>query len=292
MNWIRKLAGRIRGEAEGDKPPSPEEERSLRTLEKSIGYRFRNLTLLRRAVTHPSIAEEHRGCDDNQRLEFLGDSILGALLAEKLYHLYPDDDEGILTRGRSVLARGEYLAPLAESLGIHKAMRMSRSELRTKGNLRPSTLEDAIEAVVGAVYLDGGMTVTRKTVLAWYGDLEIALADAIEDYNPKGRLQELGQALYGQEPVRYSVDKESGPPHDKHFVISVHVGGTKRGTGRGKSKKEAEEKAARKALRALSRMRPKEKGKPKRKGKSTSKGQRKSGEDGKKPRARGRSRKT
>lgn len=292
MNWIRKLATRIRGETEGEKPPSPGEERALRALEKRIGYRFRNLSLLRRAVTHPSMAEEHRGCDDNQRLEFLGDSILGALLAEKLYHLYPDDDEGILTRGRSVLARGEYLAPLAERLGIHKAMRMSRSELRTKGNLRPSTLEDAIEAVVGAVYLDGGMTVTRKTVLAWYGDLEKALADALEDYNPKGRLQELGQALYGQEPVRYLVDKETGPPHNKHFVISVHVGGTKRGTGKGKSKKEAEEEAARKALRALSRMRHKDRGKTKGKGQGSGKSRRRSGSDGKKTGGRGRSRKT
>ncbi len=260
MNWIRRLTGRIRGEEdEGNDPPSAEEEHSLQALEKRLGYRFRNLTLLRRAVTHPSLAEERRGSEDNQRLEFLGDSILGAILAEKLFQLFPDDDEGILTQGRSVLARGDYLCKLARKLGIHEAMRMSRAEMRDKGNERNSTLEDAIEAVVAAVYLDGGMRATRKAVLSWYGDLDKILSSAMDNYNPKGRLQELSQALHGPEQIRYLIDREVGPAHDKQYTVSVKVAGRKRGSGTGRSKKEAEEEAARKALRSFSRRRQKRK---------------------------------
>lgn len=254
MNWIRRITSRIRDENHIENDPfSAEEERSLKVLEKRLGYRFRNLALLRRALTHPSLAEECKVPEDNQRLEFLGDSILGAILAEKLFRLFPDDGEGILTRGRSVLARGDYLSKLAHKLGIHKAMRMSRAEIRDKGNERNSTLEDAIEAVVAAVYLDGGLRATRKTVLSWYGDLEKVLSSAIDDYNPKGRLQELSQALHGPEQIRYVVEKETGPAHEKHYSVSVKVAGRRRGKGSGRSKKEAEEEAARKALRSFSR---------------------------------------
>ncbi len=254
MNWIHRFTNRTRNKQETNKESlTPEEKSSIKDLEKRLCYSFRDKSLLLRAITHPSLGEDNRGTEDNQRLEFLGDSILGAILAERLFQLFPDDNEGILTQGKSVLARGDYLAGLARRLGIHKAIRMSKSEIRDKGNERNSTLEDAMEAVVAAVYLDGGMRVTRKTVLNWYGDMEKTLASAIDDYNPKGRLQELSQALHGPDQIRYVVEKESGPAHQKHYTISVRVSNRRRGTGSGKSKKEAEEEAARKALRSFSR---------------------------------------
>ena len=258
MNWIRRLTGRIRYDGtETDDPPSAEEESTLQALEKRLGYRFRNLSLLRRATTHPSLAEDRRGCEDNQRLEFLGDSILGAILAEKLFRIFPEDNEGILTKGRSVLARGDYLSKLARDLGIHNTMRMSRAEIRDGGNERDSTLEDAIEAIVGAIYLDSGMQATRKTVLSWYGDMEETLSEAMEDYNPKGRLQEIAQALHGPDQIQYLIDREEGPSHRKRYSVSVEVAERKLGSGSGRSKKEAEEEAARKALQSISRKRKK-----------------------------------
>ncbi|SVB97606.1 uncharacterized protein METZ01_LOCUS250460, partial [marine metagenome] len=258
VNWIRRLTGRIRYDGtETDDPPSAEEESVLQALEKRLGYRFRNLSLLRRATTHPSLAEDRRGCEDNQRLEFLGDSILGAILAEKLFRIFPEDNEGILTKGRSVLARGDYLSKLARDLGIHDTMRMSRAEIRDGGNERDSTLEDAIEAIVGAIYLASGMQATRKTVLSWYGDMEETLSAAMEDYNPKGRLQEIAQALHGPDQVRYLIDREEGPSHRKRYSVSVEVAERKLGSGSGRSKKEAEEEAARKALQSISRKRKK-----------------------------------
>lgn len=258
MNWIRKLTGRIRYEGtETDDHPDAKEESALQALEKRLGYRFRNLSLLRRATTHPSLGEDRSGCEDNQRLEFLGDSILGAILAEKLFRIFPEGNEGMLSKGRSVLARGDYLSKLARTLGVHETMRMSRAEIRDGGNERDSTLEDGIEAIVGAIYLDAGMQATRKTVLSWYGNMEETLSEAMEDYNPKGRLQEISQALHGPDQIRYLIDREEGPSHRKRYSVSVEVAERKLGSGSGRSKKEAQEEAARKALRFISRKRKK-----------------------------------
>jgi ribonuclease-3 len=134
---------------------------------------------------------------------------------------------------------------------------MSRAEIRDGGNERDSTLEDAIEAIVGAIYLDSGMQATRKTVLSWYGDMEETLSAAMEDYNPKGRLQEIAQALHGPDQIRYLIDREEGPSHRKRYSVSVEVAERKLGSGFGRSKKEAEEEAARKALQSISRKRKK-----------------------------------
>jgi len=259
MNWVRKLASKLRAEEPAPAPKNQitkRERAALRKLEKRIGYKFRDKGLLEIALTHPSRVEEKRSVgEDNQRLEFLGDAVLGMILAERLFKLFPEEDEGKLTQARSVLARGEQLCKLARQLQIQKAILMNRGELQSKGNERDSTLEDALESLVGAIYLDSGMRVTRKVILAWHGDLEKTLSQVLADYNPKGRLQEKVQALIGPDKIEYVVLKQQGPAHNRLFTVVVKVAGRKQGEGKGSSKKEAEEEAARKALRSLERSR-------------------------------------
>lgn len=217
-------------------------------FEKRIGYQFRNSTLLIQALTHPSFHEHKRQKPDNQRLEFLGDSILGAILSENLYHLHPDVDEGILSKKKAVLARGSSLAELARNLDLGSFLRMGASEKKNKGNQRESTLEDALEALIGAIFLDGGMDAVRDRVLAWLRELNTELDHKQTKFNPKGRLQEFVQANRPDDKIRYNLVKESGPPHDKRFHMTVSIGKKEFGQGMGKSKKEAEETAAEQAL--------------------------------------------
>ncbi|SVE54931.1 uncharacterized protein METZ01_LOCUS507785, partial [marine metagenome] len=161
MNWVRKLASKLRAEEPTpaqSKPLTKRESAALRKLEKRIGYQFRDKELLEIALTHPSRLEEKKIVGkDNQRLEFLGDAVLGMILAERLFKLFPDEDEGKLTQARAVLARGEQLCKLGRKLQIQQAILMNRGEIRSKGNERDSTLEDALESLVGAIYLDAGM---------------------------------------------------------------------------------------------------------------------------------------
>jgi ribonuclease III len=217
-------------------------------FEKKIGYHFRTQTLLTQALTHPSFHEHKRQKPDNQRLEFLGDSILGAILSEKLYHLYPDVDEGILSKKKAVLARGSTLAELARNLDLGSFLRMGASEKKNKGNQRESTLEDALEALIGAIFLDGGMGAAKGCVLAWLEKLNSQLDHNHTKFNPKGRLQEFVQANRPDDKIRYKLVKESGPPHDKMFHMAVSIGRKEYGQGAGRSKKEAEETAAEEAL--------------------------------------------
>jgi ribonuclease-3 len=227
------------------------QEKKLLNFQRSIGYQFKNQILLIEALTHPSFNEHNRQKPDNQRLEFLGDSILGAILSEKLFHLFPDGDEGLLSRNRSVLARGSFLAKLAKDIDLGSVLRMSSSEKKNKGNLRKSALEDAIEALIGAIFLDGGMEATRDRVLCWMGELNQHLEQSQTLFNPKGKLQEVVQAKRPQDKIRYHLEKESGPPHQKTFCIKVTIGDEDFGLGKGKSKKAAEEAAAKMALRAF-----------------------------------------
>ncbi len=257
MNWVRKLASKLRAEEPAPAPNrklSKKERAAMRRLENRIGYRFRDPVLLEIALTHPSRLDEKRAVgEDNQRLEFLGDAVLGMILADRLFKLFPDEAEGKLTQARSILARGEQLCKLARKLQIQQAILMSGSELRSKGNERDSTLEDALESLVGAIYLDAGMRATRKVVLQWHGDIEKTLSKVLVDYNPKGRLQEKVQAILGPGQVEYVVVKQEGPAHHRCFTVAVKIAGQKQGAGIGSSKKEAEEEAARKALGSLER---------------------------------------
>ena len=220
----------------------------LNELEDKIGYSFNNLGLLTLAVTHPSFNEHNKGKEDNQRMEFLGDSILSSVLSNALFHLYPTEDEGALSRKRAVLVRGSSLAKIAFTLQIQDFLLMSKAEIKNHGYNRSSTLEDAIEAIIGAIYLDGGINAATNCILNWFGDLKSKVDQEQVFYNPKGRLQEILQEQENHSKIIYHLTKEEGPDHQKSFEVDLVLGKKTLGTGKGKSKKEAEEEAATKAL--------------------------------------------
>ena len=217
-------------------------------LQKKISYSFKNPVLLTQALTHPSYNEQDHSKVDNQRMEFLGDSILSAILTEALFNWFPQEDEGSLSRKRAVFIRGSYLAKVAKELRIHDYLLMSKSELGNKGNERSSTLEDALEAIIAAIFMDGGIENAKKCVLSWFGDIPGQLEAEQRSYNPKGQLQELVQEQSILDKIQYRVTKEVGPPHNKVFGIDLIIGKKTWGSGLGKTKKEAEEEAAQKAL--------------------------------------------
>jgi ribonuclease-3 len=218
------------------------------TLEERIGYTFADKDLLARALTHPSYLQGNDSTGHNQRLEFLGDAVLGLVLAEALFAELPAEREGTLTRFRSMLAKGNQLALIAREIDLGAALRMGDAEDSMGVRERPSILEDALEAVIGAVYRDGGLENARKVVLHLYGPLAKRLDFQMEAHNPKGRLQEIHQPTLGNQAIEYRLVEESGPDHCKHFTVEVWIGGTCRGRGSGNSKKLAEEAAAMEAL--------------------------------------------
>jgi ribonuclease-3 len=222
----------------------------LVALQVRLGHVFARPELLREAVTHPSYLNEHPASGPhNQRLEFLGDSVLGHLLTAELFDAFPAESEGALSRRRAVLTNGRALAELALGLGLDVALRLGGSENTPEGRARASNLEDAFEALVGALYLDAGLEVTRARVLAVYGPLPERLSAGLEADNPKGRLQELVQPDHGNAALRYETVQCGGADHAKEYVSTVHLAERPAGTGRGPSKKAAEEAAAREALR-------------------------------------------
>lgn len=217
-------------------------------LEERIGYQFTDKDLLCRALTHPSYGQEDRKSDHNQRLEFLGDAVLGLVVAERLYAELPQEREGALTRFRSMLVKGHQLCQLARELQLGKFLRLGDAEESQGGRDRDSILEDAFEAVLGSVYLDGGLEAIRQVATRIYGSLETRLDKQTEGHNPKGRLQELLQPTLGNESIEYRLTEESGPDHQKHFTVEVWIEGIRRGEGSGPSKKLAEAAAALDAL--------------------------------------------
>ncbi len=218
-------------------------------LEEKLGYAFRNQALLADALRHPSAAALTPGVSSNQRLEFLGDAVLQLIISEALYRADPAAREGVLSRRRAALTKGAFLVTLARELGLDQALEFSPAEEQTGGRERASSLEDGFEALVGALYLDGGIEPTRAAVLRWYGPLSRRLDGPEEGDNPKGRLQELVQPEHGNTALRYEVIQTQGQPHNRHFDVHLHLLGRLIGTGSGRSKKEAEENAAREALR-------------------------------------------
>ncbi len=221
----------------------------LQQLQQNLGYTFKDPSLLQRALTHPSYLQTAPETSEHyQRLEFLGDAALTLILAESLYHLMPDEREGVLTRNRSALAKGIQLCELARDLEIPRHLRLSEAEEANGGRERESILEDALEAVIGAIYLDCGLETTRKAILGWYGDLESRIKAHLSSHNPKGRLQELVQPTMGNEAILYRLKETSGPDHAKVYTVCVEINGLEWGHGVGTSKKEAEEQAAAMAL--------------------------------------------
>ncbi|MFY9924328.1 MAG: ribonuclease III [Opitutaceae bacterium] len=221
-------------------------------LQERIGHRFRDPALLERALTHSSWLQDHPGAPgNNQRLEFLGDSVLHLVLTEAMFSLYPGDREGELTKRRSMLEKGEFLALLAKETGLDACLRLGASEEAGGGRGRDSALEDAFEALLGAVYLDGGAGAARRVALGIYGDLGGRLASLETKANPKGRLQEIVQPVHGNDALRYEVVSTEGADHERHYEVCVYLLDQRIGTGRGPSKKVAEEEAARAALSRL-----------------------------------------
>lgn len=225
---------------------------ALERLEVRIDYAFRDRELLWRAVTHPSYLPDHpEVAESNQRFEFLGDAVLQLVLTEALFDLFPGDREGNLSKRRAALANGSFLAQLAKEIGLDACLRLGASEEATGGRSRASALEDAFEALVGAIYLDGGLPAALRVVRLLYGDLSSRLAGVEDVGNPKGRLQELVQPVHGNNAVRYEVVRIEGQDHARDYEVAVFVRDQQIGIGRGSSKKAAEEVAAREALRAL-----------------------------------------
>ena len=230
----------------------PENTRKLTELQKRLGYEFRTPALLLEALTHGSYLQEYpEAGPHNQRLEFLGDSVLQFILTDALYREFAIEREGILSRRRAVLSKGEFLTQMARDLGLDACLRLNRSEEEAGGRTRASTLEDVFEALVGAVYLDSDLATTRGLVLAWYGPLAGRLVLSEDAENPKGRLQELVQPKHGNNALRYEVLATTGPRHARAYEVAVFLNETQLGTGTGSAKKMAEEAAARAALLTL-----------------------------------------
>ncbi|MDO4516607.1 MAG: ribonuclease III [Bacillota bacterium] len=222
----------------------------MKTLEEKIGYTFRDRTLLENALTHSSYANEHRdkGMPSNERLEFLGDSILGLVVADHLYRNRPDLPEGDLTRIRAALVCEGSLVEVAKSLDLGSYLKLGRGEESGGGRKRPSIQADAVEAMLAAVYLDGGIGQARKLIHSLILNQEREKIANGRDF--KTALQELVQRESGQ-VLCYRLVGESGPDHAKQFSMEVLLNGAPIGAGVGRSKKEAEQAAAKAAVEKL-----------------------------------------
>lgn len=224
-------------------------DEQLSTLQARLGYQFRSPALLREALTHGSyLQEQPEAGPHNQRLEFLGDSVLQFIITDALYREFTTEREGVLSRRRAVLSKGEFLTQMARDLGLDACLLMSKSEADAGGRGRASTLEDAFEALIGALYLDRDLATVQLLVLRWYGPLAARLLLSEEAENPKGRLQELVQPGHGNTALHYDVLSTSGPRHALAYEVAVFLHAEKLGTGHGTSKKSAEEEAARAGL--------------------------------------------
>jgi len=223
----------------------------LAALQVRLGYTFRDKKLLRLALTHPSVAHEQGApVQHNQRLEFLGDAVLQLALTRELFERFPDFDEGPLTKARAKLVNRRTLGTHGRALGLGQYLVLSRGEEAHGGRERSSALADACEAVIGAIFLDGGYEVAREFILREFsaGLSDLGVIPTLE--NPKGELQEFLQARSPEAP-RYHVVSTSGPDHDRVFECTVHHAGLELARGAGKSKKAAESEAALAALKKL-----------------------------------------
>jgi ribonuclease-3 len=227
---------------------------NVQQLEQLLEYTFRDRSLLHQAVTHPSYLHEAKASagGDYQRLEFLGDAILGLLLAEMLYERYPEWDEGALSQLRSRLAGQDILADRARKLGIGSFILLGRGEQLTAGREKDSIIADVLEAVIAALYLDSGLPAARTLVVRLFDELAAAPERLVLGRDTKSELQEL-LSLYEYSPPEYRLIEECGPPHDRLFRFQVLVDARVIGEGEGKSKKNAQQAAAAEALVALQR---------------------------------------
>ncbi len=225
------------------------DEEKLERAEEILGHTFDDRDLLRKALTHPSAVEGHAIADSYERLEFLGDAVLGAYISLYLYRKNPTMDEGDLTRAKTTIVSGGNLSEVAGALGVDQCIFLGDSELGTGNRGLKSALENVYEALVGALYLDGGRLSAERFMT------RTLLADPLEpgdfaDPSPKSRLQELTQSKFKVSPDYILIGRE-GPAHEPTFTSEVRVGSRKLGVGVGSSKKEAEKEAAIAALEVL-----------------------------------------
>ena len=222
----------------------------IKDLEEALGYRFHNITLLQKALTHSSYANErwHDGLMSNERLEFLGDSILGMVVAEHLYRNFPDRPEGELTRMRADMVCETSLAAIAGQLQLGSHLQLGHGEEQSGGRERASILADAVESVIAAAFLDGGMLAARGIIERFL--LTDVPAKKLHNTDYKTVLQELVQQKKNQ-TLSDILTGESGPDHHKEFSVELRLNGTPVGTGTGSSKKRAEQNAARAAIEKL-----------------------------------------
>jgi ribonuclease-3 len=226
----------------------PERKQELEGLAQRLGHRFEDLALLDQALRHSSYAHEHPESGvSNERLEFLGDAVLDLTVSTLLLAQFPKSSEGDLSRGRAALVNARQLALLARDLGLGAHLLVGRTEERQEGREKPSLLADALEAVLAAVYLDGGLAAVATLTESWFTPL---LATALPSQDFKTSLQEVTQARYKDLPS-YHLLAESGPGHAKHFQVEVRLNGMPLARGEGCTKKQAAQRAARLALEKL-----------------------------------------
>lgn len=227
-----------------------DEPNGFEALMQALGYRFAQEALLRQALTHPSYALQH-GMQDNQRMEYLGDAVLQLCVTRRLFDAFSDLQEGQLSRRRALLVCEASLAEAARRFSLGEALRLDRGEALTGGREKPSVLADAMEAVIAAVYLDGGIDAAAALVDRVVMDYK-RRTSADGQADAKTALQEAVQAR-GQATPHYEIVREEGPPHDRTFTAQVYLDGMMTGEGTGGSKKQAQQQAAQRALEALAR---------------------------------------
>lgn len=221
----------------------------FKTLEKNLGLKFKNQDLLKSAVVHRSYLNEHKSfpLDHNERLEFLGDAVLELMVTEHLFRHYPNP-EGELTNWRASLVNARMLAEIASSLNLEKFLHLSRGEAQDKNpKARNYILANALEAIIGAVYMDKGIKAAKKFITdKILSKLPYVLENQLY-LDPKSRFQEKAQEFYGITPI-YKVEEESGPDHERFFKVGVYLNEEKAGEGEGTSKQEAQVEAAENAI--------------------------------------------
>ncbi|CAK2722636.1 RNase III [Vibrio crassostreae] len=216
-------------------------------LERKIGYQFNDADLIHLALTHRSAAGKH-----NERLEFLGDSILSFVIADDLYHRFPKVNEGDMSRMRATLVRGHTLAELGREFELGDYLKLGPGELKSGGFRRDSILADAVEAIIGAVYLDSDTETVRGIILSWYQSHLDAIQPGVSQKDPKTRLQEFLQGRRNPLPV-YTVTNIKGEAHNQEFTVECEVAGVDKPViGKGTSRRKAEQAAAETALEQLS----------------------------------------
>ena len=220
-------------------------------FQEQLGYSFKQPDLLELALTHPSVSHEKgKTLANNQRLEFLGDAVLQLVISAELYKQFPDRDEGALSKACARLVNREALAERAMEISLGTELVLSRGEEKNNGRERPSALADAFEALVGAIYLDGGFTQAKKFIRTRFKDVLAGADTGRHTGNPKGELQEILQGKNAVSP-EYRLLEMEGPDHDRSFICAVRHSGRELARGSGKSKKTAEMAAARSAIEAL-----------------------------------------